>query len=358
VLSAEVVDNVEGLAPCHGEWDDLAVRRERPLSAPVWALGWWRHLRPADAILRVILLRDGEHLVGVAPFFAVGGFYSMLGGDFGAAEILALPGRESEVGAAVAAALAAAEPRSSLIALRYRTSSPEWPTLLDAGWPDGGSAWGRDPDPVTIPLIELDEDGVEGWLATRNPNFRQDTRRLRRKIKADGGSFRISTEETHERDVDEFLGLHRRRHPEPGETVLVGDSVAPTLVEAGTALLPSGRFRLYNLEFEGRTVGAGLFLVAGPRALAWNSGFDDAYRSYGPPIQCVVRALEDAAERGETTIDLGEGDQRYKQRMASGEEARRERLIIPPGRAQRLDLLRLRASELRHRLRPMLKKGH
>lgn len=349
--SAEVIDSVEGLEPCLVEWDDLAVRRGRPLSAPAWALGWWRHLGPAGAHLRVVLVRDRDELIGVAPFFAVGGLYAMLGEDFGAAEILAEPGRESEVGGAVAAALAAGEPRPSLITLRYRTTSPEWPRLLDAGWPGGRRAWGRDRAPVAIPLIELDEDGVEGWLASRNANFRQDTRRLRRKIEADGGSFRISTQETLERDVDEFLRLHLRRHPGLGETVLVGDQVAPMLAEVGSALLPAGRFRLYNLEFEGRTVGAGLILVAGSRALAWNSGFDDAYRSYGPPIQCVVRSLEDAAERGETTIDLGEGDQHYKQRMATGEEARCERLIIPPGRAQPLDLLRLRVSELRHRLR-------
>jgi CelD/BcsL family acetyltransferase involved in cellulose biosynthesis len=124
------------------------------------------------------------------------------------------------------------------------------------------------------------------------------------------------------------------------------------LLDVGAALLPADRFRLYSLELEGRTVAAHLVLVAGRRALAWNSGFDDAYRSYAPPIQCLVQSLYDSAERGETVMDLGEGGQDYKQRMATGEEARCERLIIPPGRAQRLDLLRLRASELRHRFRP------
>ena len=351
MLSTEVFDRIESLAPWLGDWDGLAVRRGRPLSSPGWALAWWRHRRPADAGLRVILVRDGDELIGVAPFFAAGRLYSMLGGDFGAAEILAAPGREQEVGGEIARSLVAGGQRPSLIALRYRTTSPAWPQLFGAGW-RGRRAWSRELDQVAVPLIRLGEDGVDGWLAGRSRNFRQDIRRRRKKIKADGGRFRLATEETLVADVDEFLRLHLRRHPGPGETVLVGPGVTSTLVEAGAALLAAGRFRLYNLELGGRTVAAHLVLTAGPRALAWNAGFDDAYRGYAPPIQCLVQSLHDSIERGEWTIDLGEGAQDYKQRMADAEEARCERLIIPPGPTLPLDLLRVRAHDLRHRLRP------
>jgi CelD/BcsL family acetyltransferase involved in cellulose biosynthesis len=357
VLSAEVFDSVERLAPHLGEWDDLVVGRAVPLSSPSWALGWWRHLRPAGADLRVVLVRDGAELIGAAPFYAVGRFYSMIGGDFGAAEILSAPGRESEVGVAIARTLAQEVRKPALVALRYRTASPDWPALLDAGWPNAKRAWGRDLDEVPIPLIELGVEGVEGWLAGRSRNFRGNVRRRRRKLEDDGGRFRVSTHDTLDRDVAEFLRLHRLRHPGPGETLLAGGSIAPMLTEVGSTMLASGRFRLYLLEFDRRTVAAHLVLTAGSRALAWNSGFDDAYSNYSPPIQCLVQSLEDAAERGERTMALGEGGQIYKDRMATGEEGRRERLMVPRGPTFPLDLLRLRVSETRSRLRLMRKTG-
>jgi CelD/BcsL family acetyltransferase involved in cellulose biosynthesis len=357
VLSAEAFDSVERLAPFLGEWDDLAVRRERPLSAPAWALGWWRHLRPADADLRVILVRDRDALIGVAPFYASGRYHSMIGGDFGAAEILCAPGREDEVGAAIATTLARSGRAPSLIGLRYRTTSPAWPALIEAGWPSDKRAWGRDLDPVSIPLIQLGDDGFEGWLAGRKGKFRANARRRGKNATADGGGFRLSTLETLDRDVQELLRLHRLRHPGPDGTILADERVAPMLVDCGSTMLESGRFRLYSLEFDQRIVASHLVLTAGPRALAWNSGFDGAFGKYSPPILCLLESMRDAAERGERTIALGEGGQGYKDQLANDEEARRERLMVPRGRTFHLDLLRLRASEMRDRLKAISKNG-
>src|ERR1700722_17164226 len=39
------------------------------MAAPAWALAWLRHLAPRDAQARVIAVRDGDTLVGLAPLF-------------------------------------------------------------------------------------------------------------------------------------------------------------------------------------------------------------------------------------------------------------------------------------------------
>ena len=57
-------------------------------------------------------------------------------------------------------------------------------------------------------------------MAKKSSSFRRDLRRNRRKLDEAGASFRFATEETVERDVGEFLRLHRMRLGELGGTSL------------------------------------------------------------------------------------------------------------------------------------------
>lgn len=77
---------------------------------------WWRHQEPPDAKLAVVTVRDGEDLVGLAPFFKIVGlapFFALrrfgvrevgvLGGGLASRiGILAERDRESEVAALIA----------------------------------------------------------------------------------------------------------------------------------------------------------------------------------------------------------------------------------------------------------------
>src|SRR3712207_9034472 len=42
-----------------------------PYCAPGWLLPWWKHVAPEGAVLRIVSVRDGDRLVGIAPFYAV-----------------------------------------------------------------------------------------------------------------------------------------------------------------------------------------------------------------------------------------------------------------------------------------------
>ena len=69
-LAAELVDDPARLQAVRGAWDALAVELGRPYCAPGWMLAWWDHARPPRALLRTVLVRDGDELVAVAPFYA------------------------------------------------------------------------------------------------------------------------------------------------------------------------------------------------------------------------------------------------------------------------------------------------
>src|SRR5207245_401240 len=119
-------------APFREGWDRLAVENAKPLAAPAWMLGWWRHAAPDGAQLRTIVVLDGDDVVGVAPYFvqsARGGRidYRLLAST--AAEricVLADPGREDAAAETIAETLAAASPRPDLISFEGTDASSPW----------------------------------------------------------------------------------------------------------------------------------------------------------------------------------------------------------------------------------------
>jgi CelD/BcsL family acetyltransferase involved in cellulose biosynthesis len=346
VLTAHVVTAVEELEPFLDEWDGLAVKQGQPFSAPGWALAWWEHMRPDRAGLRVVLVRDRDSLVGVAPMYATGAYLHPLGRDVGSAEIVAAPGLEAEVAAVLAPALTDGQRRPVAIEMQCGSGQPDWPALLDAKWKTGRGAWTRLGPDVPVPGIDLGDGGFEGWMSGKSSSFRRDIRRNQRKLEDDQGTFRLTTPDTLERDVAEFMRLHRMR--QEGRSSLGGDRVVQMLVAAGSNLLPQHRFRLYCLEMGGSMIAAQLMVAAGPVSCAWNSGFDGDYGKYAPSIQCLVRALIDADHNGEREFSLGTGGQDYKSRMATREDLLRSYLIVPRGPSYPIDRIRVETRTVRN----------
>jgi len=348
-LSARVVQSLDELAPYRPRWDELAVEAQRPFSTPAWALAWWGHLRPEGAQLRVLVVEDGERLAGVVPLFASGRSYRPLGGGLAPVEPLARTGLKESVAEAAARILAEIEPRPVTVELEQHGSAPDWAAMLSRAWGDGRSAWCRAESELPIPCIDLG-DGFDEWLAEKSSSFRRDVRRNRRKLDEAGAVFRFAGEETVERDVGEFLRLHRMRLAGLGGTSLPDEGVEPMLLGVAADLLPSGRFRLLSLELDGKTVAAQFLLAAGHEVSAWNSGFDEAYGSHSPSMQCIVHALSDASERGERTMSLGPGGQDYKSRLAGSEDYVRSSVVAPRGASYPLVRVRLAPRRARRAL--------
>ncbi|MGV1050246.1 MAG: hypothetical protein ACOYD4_17165, partial [Solirubrobacterales bacterium] len=110
-LAAEILSDLADAETVSEEWDRLATGAGESFSAPGWALAWWRHVAPAGAGLRLVVVRDEGELVGVAPLWAVragsrSSRYEALGGRLASpAGPLAAPGREPEVAAELGRAL-------------------------------------------------------------------------------------------------------------------------------------------------------------------------------------------------------------------------------------------------------------
>ncbi len=345
----ELVTELAQLGALASEWDELAVANELPLMAPACVLAWWRNLAPARAQPRAIVVRDGARLAGLAPFYVERG---LRGGALGlrlpGIELggrlapLAERGAEAEVGEALARALASREARAELATLEGAPLGPDWAAILGAHWPGARRPASRRYQLSGCPIVLLREDSFEAWLGAKSSNFRREMRRLRRQFAAASGSTRSSTAETLSADIEVFVRLHESRwEGRASSFVRLGSRLAAVIRDIGEGLLEhEGRFRMRILEVGGEAISAQLFLAAGGRVLYVNGGWDERFAKLKPSMLGILDVIEEAFARGESVVDLGLGEQHYKQRFADGDDPLAWTVIVAPGARMPLTLAR------------------
>jgi len=337
MLTAELIDDVAGLEPWTEAWDELAVELSQPCSSPKWMLPWWKHARTGHAELRTVVVREGDSLVGLAPYFVQIGRYGLAEYrvlSAGAAHRigpLAKPGREREVADAIASTIAAARPRPASFIFEGISEDSEWPALVRDAWP--GSLGTRMRTGVTLeaPTLDMTVDAdYEAWFSSRSSNFRQQMRRKGRQMEGRGGRIRMATtQEEASADLEAMFVFHRDRWAERGLAGSLKHGTEDQMREAVSLLLPEQRARLWTIECEGKPVCIQYFTVAGGELTYWGGGFDPTWDDLQPGQLAILAAVEDAFGRGEKRIDFGGGDQRYKGRFANGDSPLAWTTIFP-----------------------------
>jgi CelD/BcsL family acetyltransferase involved in cellulose biosynthesis len=351
MLSGELLTSLSTLGALEAEWDELAVACALPLMAPTLILAWWRHLAPRDAEPRIVAVRDGDRLVGLAPFYVEpharrGRVDYRLPGIEVRLAPLAAPAREWEVAAAIGRALATADPLPDVIALEGTPHASHWPEALRDGWPGRVRPLMRRYHVQGCPIIDLEGTAsLDDWLGRRSSHARERLRRTRKQFAKAGGTVRLATGETLEADVATLMRLHTERWKGlSGESNLValGERVTRWLHETGSALLDEGRFRLFVLEVDGEPACAHVAFAAGGSMFAFNGGWDERFARLRLTTVSVLAHVEDAIERGDRRIDMGIGDQSYKVRLADGNDPVAWTLLLPA--RPRMPLTRLRTA--------------
>lgn len=146
--------------------------------------------------------------------------------------------------------------------------------------------------------------------------------------------------------LEAFGRLHETRWSDRGGSAALNARVERMLVEVASDLVADGRFRLWCIDADGRTVSAHLFVAAGSRASYWLGGFARDWKTHSPAIQTVLAAIEDGFSRGERLIDLGAGGQEYKYRLSDGEERLDWVSLVPIRSSYPVAMARFVASDL------------
>ena len=342
-----VIEDEAELAPYLEAWDALAVECRRPFCAPGWMLAWWQAARSGEARLRVIVVQDGDRVIGIGPFFAQVAYglaeIRLLSAGFAhRLEPLARPGEEERVAAALAAALKGLEPAPASVVFESVDAESQWPELLAAAWP-GRSPRLRTDEVMEAPVIELN-GSEEAWMERRTRNFRKLARRTGKRIEEVGVKSRIGSDRA---AVEALMHLHELRWQDRGGSGLDAEVAVGVLAGAAERLGPE-RFEVVLLEGEDGPISAELMLRTGPEAVLWATGFDPEWSRFAPGLQVRVVTLRAAAEHGVELVDLGGGGDEYKVRMADSDMPIAWRTLFPRG--ARYPLIRLRLAPKHARL--------
>lgn len=337
MTEAELLTEPEQLEELAAEWDALAVARGAPTASPGWMLTWWRHARPRDAELRLVVMRDRGALAGVAPFYVRRwgrlADYRLLADSFSSSVgLLALPDREWELAEAAAITLAEATPRPDRVLLGPVAVASHWVAAMSECWPGRARPVPMRPERIVeAPTLSLRAGSYDTWLARRSSRFRSNLRRYQRRFADAGGSVRTSTAATLPDDVAAFIRLHRARWQGRGGSRLLalGDRLAPLLLDLASAWLDQGRFRLRLFELAGVPACADLWIATGGEVAGLNMGWDEAHRALALPRLAYVHAIEDAFRRGDCRLDMGRGRNELKLSFADGADAVAHVILLP-----------------------------
>jgi CelD/BcsL family acetyltransferase involved in cellulose biosynthesis len=338
VLTAELVDEAAAARNAAAPWDALAVATSQPYCAPAWMLAWWRHVAPPGAQLRLVLVRDGGELVGVAPCFVDRGVDGLVRGRILGArtssrvDLLAVPGREAAVAAHVIDALLATTPAPHVLLFESTRKASPWPELLTAAWSERGRVRQRRRFVLDAPIVDVANRSYDEWFAARSAHFRQHTRRALRQLDAMGARTRLSTPgEQLSRDVQQFAALHRRRWQARGGSGVLDRGVEAMLADAADELVPPGRLWVWSLDVGEQTISSHVFLTAGDEVAYWLGGFHPEWARWQPAIVTIVRAIEHAFATGARRMDLGSGSHPYKLRLSDGVDPLAWTVVAPSG---------------------------
>jgi CelD/BcsL family acetyltransferase involved in cellulose biosynthesis len=319
-------------------WDVLAAINAAPESSPAWMLGWWRHVAPEGAELRVVAVHDRDELIGIAPLYVEPGSsspgrYRLLANNLsGYATPLALPHRAWEVAEAVAHTLTISEPRPSSLELAPLPAVSPWAFALRERWPGRFRPIAYRADLADVPTVSLHQPSFDAWMQARSSRFRNNLRRYRRRFEQAGGTERISTAETAAADIQTFARLHAARwNGRRSRLVELGERLPLLLGEVAQALLPEERFRLLILEIDGEPICAYLSIAAGGEVVAVNLGWDERFKHLSAPRLAILSMIEEGFRQGDHRFNLGWGRVDYKREFTNGSDAATWEMLFPVG---------------------------
>ncbi|MVA77272.1 GNAT family N-acetyltransferase [Auraticoccus sp. F435] len=308
-----------------------------PFTSPEWSTTWYRHFAPdADAQL-LLAVREGEQLVGIAPFFRgdlrVKGLLlarrlQLAGAGQGGSllelpQVLCAPGCEREVLRSVVEWLRDTDdPRAAgswtelTVADGQGWFEPQW---IDHG--TDRSAFFRHQRARACVVLELD-GSWEQTLRGLKRNVKESLRRSRNRLARHGGEVEVRQlcEDIDVAAVDRFLGLHRARADLSGTAVHPDAFADPVRRRMMRELLPAlgraGRARLWELHLGGEVVAVQLVLHAPQTLYVHSSGMRADVWELGAVTHLQEHAFRAACEQGDRWVNLSPGPNLAKRRWS------------------------------------------
>lgn len=311
-----------------GEWAGLIAQTPDPIpfATPAWQRVWLDHFQ-AGRTLRLLTARDGERLIGVAPFICDGdraefvGHYSIC--DY--MDAVVTPGFERSFFPSILGRLADEGVR--VIDLRgLRASSPTLEAVTEAA-PAAGFVAARE-DEALSPSVHLPETW-DDYLNTLSKKDRHELRRKLRRLDSAGGDvvLKVVTEAAETATGLDTLFHLMRISSHHKEEFLDRPGMEAFFREMTATMAAEGMLRFYFLTFDGEAVASVLNFDLGGQLYMYNSGYDPAYSHYAVGLMSKTLLIRDAIESGRHCVDFLRGDESYKYDLG-GKDQQVYRLVL------------------------------
>ncbi len=295
--------------PLETAWRDLLARCPGDTIFLTWDWHelWWRTCGEGE--LHLLAVYAGDELVGIAPLLRENGRWGFTGGvevaDF--LDVIAHPDHRLAVAGAVLDYL-----QSKGGEAEFRNLRPDafGATILLAEARRRGYQAVLEQEDVS-PRVDLPGD----WDTYLQRLTKKDRHELRRKMRRLMGSGEVrygpvTDPATRERDVADFIRLHRLSAPEKASFM------TPTMErffhELVRTFQPRGWLRLYFLEVDGVRIASVVLFDYGGEFLLYNSGYDPSHAHLSAGLLLKAFCLRDAITEGRRAFDFLQGNEPYK----------------------------------------------
>lgn len=304
------------------EWEGLVVATPSPVPfvTPAWQRIWLKHFQGARTLM-VLTAREGERLIGVAPFLRDGqraelvGHYSIC--DY--MDVLVTPGFERSFFASIFERLAG-EGVAELELRGIRESSSTLAAAADAAAPYGYAA-AREHEALS-PAVQLPATWDE-YLGRLSKKDRHELRRKLRRLDTAGGAveMRVVTDAAEACDRLDTLFHLMRISNHHKEEFLGRPGMIEFFREMTAVMADEGMLRFYFLSFDGQAVASVLNFDLGGQLYMYNSGYDPQYAHFAVGLMSKTLLIKDAIEQGRTCVDFLRGDESYKYDLGGQDQA-------------------------------------
>jgi CelD/BcsL family acetyltransferase involved in cellulose biosynthesis len=335
-MRATEITTASGLSRLDRDWTVLWERTAAagPFQHPDWLIPWWRHVGGGE--LLVLVIRDGDELVGVAPFYihadasAATRQLTLVGnGVSDCCDMLLDPSR-SDVRAVLVECLRASSYQWTSYDLR---DLPEGSAVMEVMAEAIGGVAEADQPRVVVPLASWsrNDDG------TMQPKTRSDLRRQRRQAEALGDlQLELAAPTEIVPRLDLLFSLHGSRWRARGqEGVLAQANIAAFHAEVAERFARRNWLRLFSLRLGERSVAANYGFALRGRGYSYIGGFAPEYAGLGVGKIMCQEIVRHAASEGLFEFDFLRGVEDYKLRF--GGQIRAQYRVRSPSAAPSSD---------------------
>jgi CelD/BcsL family acetyltransferase involved in cellulose biosynthesis len=331
MLQLSVARTLEAAEALCAPWDALcdACPTATPFQRPAWLLAWVRAMR-VEA-LRVVAVRCGRDLVGLAPLFSWGAAPERTLSLLGAAvsdhlDVLAASGVERGVADALGAWLE--DERNGWDACALDEVGPR-ATLRRIAAPSGTRVAVTPQSVCPVLALPRGGAGVESIVPRRLAAKLRKDRKHAERLGA------VSFERADRGDAREALrtlfALHEKRWGSAGRPGVVQDARVRALHEqAAPAFAARSALRLYLLRIGGRCAAVVYGMRERQRLHLYLQGIDPDLERASPGSVLLREVLDDALREGVAEVDFLRGGEAYKYAWGAVDEPN-DRLRIERG---------------------------